>query len=637
MCQVGTKWQKERGKIIADGIICKIWNIQSQTGSKSANAHLKDSLSYILDHEKTDTVLDMTGTVVSAPEAQLGRECRYIENDVKTLGGALIGTRNLISSDAKSAVREMMSVKEFFGKTDGRGALHGVISLPEIESDPENAAKLMQLCEHVMEEMFPDHQAVFAIHTNTENLHIHFIVNSVGLNGKKIHQDNDFIRKVLHPCINKYAKIYGFSPNEAWEKEQKKGSAYAEIKMKLRDNIDLAVEQSETFDEFVSTLKDYGLTVNVGKHISLKLDGMPKAVRTYQLGANYTKDAIVERIATKRDALAHTEIHSYASGIEHSEIFTPLSVKMKKYRDMSKDEREYALKRIKEGRNPWREQQAMNWQLDLASKQINRSIRVSKIVDFYSKDGTLQGALDGIIDAKKKISSEKKLISGQMRRYKPILDIYEEMKKCEKKAYLYEHEGEEQYRKEYEKYRELTRRLKTGYGKEITEVSDFVCACEERFAYARCQLRELSEEYREIKKYGTARGELFMQPARLAEMLDTRYLNMGKKQGVFGSEISYYVSETAGVMVRAVKLPQADSDGRLQEVMEVSVMTRYGEVLETFDSRMSAGHFRDKVRECERDYHFSVCRQFSEPSSAREFIRLHEQKREEHFSEKGGR
>ncbi|MBQ3497304.1 MAG: relaxase/mobilization nuclease domain-containing protein, partial [Oscillospiraceae bacterium] len=44
------------------------------------------------------------------------------------------------------------------------------------------------------------------VHTNTENLHIHFIVNSVGMDGKKIHQNNKFMSGVLHPCVNKFAK-----------------------------------------------------------------------------------------------------------------------------------------------------------------------------------------------------------------------------------------------------------------------------------------------------------------------------------------------------------------------------------------------------------------------------------------------
>ena len=166
----------------------------------------------------------------------------------------------------------------------------------------------MKLCEDVLKELFPDHQAIFAVHTNTENLHVHFIVNSVGLNGKKIHQPKGFINKVVHPCVNKYAEKYGFIKNDKWQKkdnseeskEKKQYTSYVDLKIKLRNNIDQAIENSETFDEFVENLKKEKFTVNVGKHISLKMEGQKKAVRTYQLGTNYSKDMIIERIKSKR-------------------------------------------------------------------------------------------------------------------------------------------------------------------------------------------------------------------------------------------------------------------------------------------------------------------------------------------------
>ena len=64
-----------------------------------------------------------------------------------------------------------------------------MISLDATESDSKNAGKLMLLLSDVMKDVFPDNQVVYAVHTNTENLHIHFIINTVGLNGVKIHMD----------------------------------------------------------------------------------------------------------------------------------------------------------------------------------------------------------------------------------------------------------------------------------------------------------------------------------------------------------------------------------------------------------------------------------------------------------------
>ena len=92
-----------------------------------------------------------------------------------------------------------------------------MISLDELESDPKNAGKLMLLLDELMQKVFPENQVVYAVHTNTENLHIHFILNTVGLDGKKIHMDNKFMSQVLEPAVNSLAVKYGFTSNEKWQ------------------------------------------------------------------------------------------------------------------------------------------------------------------------------------------------------------------------------------------------------------------------------------------------------------------------------------------------------------------------------------------------------------------------------------
>lgn len=419
---------------MATGIVCKVWNIQGKTQSKNAKAQLKDSLSYVLNREKTEKRLAMEGAAISNPQAQLGRECRYIENDVKTLGGAYVGSINLISSDMKEAVKEMMDVKEFYNKTDGRAALHGIISLPENESDIRNASKLMQLCEDTLKELFPDNQAIFAIHTNTENLHVHFIVNSVGLNGTKIHQNKNFMRDVMHPCVNKYATKYGFCENEEWKKSYSNKASYADLKIQLRNYVDLAIERADSFDMFIDELNKLGVQANVGKYISLKSGDMVKPIRTHNLGPNYTKDAITERIMTRRDALNHPEIHNYSMGSDNISNIISEAAKIKKYRDMTPKERKRIIQVLRMGKNPWKLQKELNWQVNQANKMLNDIYRVKQITDYYGTDGSVSGAMQGILQAKKQIGMEKRIITRQKQKYKPILDIYEEMKVIEKKS-----------------------------------------------------------------------------------------------------------------------------------------------------------------------------------------------------------
>ena len=387
------------------GIVCKVWNIK---GSSSVNKQLNDSIGYILNDEKTAMLLASSFGEISDPKDQLMRECKYIENDIKTFSGALVCSQNLVSTDVKDAVSEMLDVKDFYEKKDGRIALHGVISLPIDESDTKNASVLMKLCQDVLKEIFPNNQAIMAVHTNTENLHIHFIVNSVGIDGKKIHQDKSFVRNVLQKCVNRNALKYGFTPNDKWSiQRDQELSEFALLKIEMREAIDIAIEKSSSFDDFVNEMKSMDYIVNAGKHISIKRPNDKKAIRTHRLGNNYTKDAIIERIQTRKDKFKEIDMDSSVpTWHKPDDIFTPTLSHMKKYKDMSNDEKKTALHEIRLGKNPWRENFRNNWQLNNIANELNLDNRILEYKRFYSTDGTVQGTLKGIVNAKKSLSSQ---------------------------------------------------------------------------------------------------------------------------------------------------------------------------------------------------------------------------------------
>ncbi len=98
-----------------------------------------------------------------------GWHCRYF-------GGANI--------DPYNALSEMMFIKNFYRKTEGRQARHFVVSLG---SDslimPNEADQLaMQICAYYANRF----QIVYSVHEDTDNLHIHFVLNTVSyVDGKK--------------------------------------------------------------------------------------------------------------------------------------------------------------------------------------------------------------------------------------------------------------------------------------------------------------------------------------------------------------------------------------------------------------------------------------------------------------------
>lgn len=598
---------------MSNGIIGKVWNIKGETLAKGVKGQLRDSVSYILNDEKTNASVELN------PFNQLMRECKYVENDIKTFAGAYVGGNNIISTDVGAAVEEMMQVKNFYGKQDGRAALHLLISLSEEESSVENAPKLMELCDRVLKELFPNNQAIYAVHTNTDNLHIHCIVNSVGLDGRKIHQKHGFVETVLHPCINKYAAMLGFQQNEKWMREvQEKKQEISAIKAKLRKEIDLAIETSDSFEAFVEVLRKSHISVRTGKYISLKLPDMGKAMRTYVLGTNYTRDAIVERLAIKKVKFSLHNVGDYT--VERREdIFIPDIFEMKKFKDMTDEQKKKVVHQLKLGKNPWRENRQLNWQLNSIADELNSFERIQEYVSFYSKDGTLQGALDGIIEAKKRVSHDKKMVTYAKRKYKPILEIYEKMKQIERRAWLYEHQNVQEFRTEFESYRDYTRRLRTAYNKDIFEVASFLQECDERLLYAHAQLNELSHEYREIKAYQKEKHFVTEEKRDLVGILNYYGQRKESRQGSFEADAFFIASSDAGTIVRVVKTPAVDEKGRTYEEYEIAAFNKNGSVIDILSNREDDFGFANQLKAFQKKYCLTDCREFQNFQNAKEY------------------
>ena len=597
------------------GIICSVWNIKGETKIKACSTQVSQSIEYIFNKEKTKGTIDLD------PLNQLSRECKYIENDLKTYERAFVSGHNIISYEPHEAAQEMMEVKKAFGKLDGRSALHMVISLPEEESKIENASKLLQLADAVVKEIFPDNQAVYAVHTNTENLHVHIILNSVDLKGKKIHQPKGFIKNVLDPCVNKYANVFGFAPNQKWKNTEADSLTFAQIKMALRTQVDLAIEGADSFESFKDILKKNDIVVRTGKYISLKLPGMAKAVRTHNLGSNYTRDAIIERITTKKEKLVLQERATNEVLARPDDAFTPITFKMPKYKEMTEEQKKSALRLLRLGKNPWRENREMNWQLNAIADEINLEERIRSYISFYSTDGSIENALENMVKAKQSASNEKKLIRFGKHKYKAILDIYDDMKKLEKRAYLYEHKGYSEYRIEFEQYRNLTRRLKKSYNKDVFEIAEFLKECDERFEYAEAQINEISSEYRELKKYAIQRGIKSLSDNENNFMdLFGYYSDSENTKGGIAEADSFYISSChSDVIVRVVKSPMMNKYGHIVEAYNLTILDRLGNTLREISNEDGNKSFKEELDQLQKQYNLKNCKRFNNLKKASEY------------------
>lgn len=608
-----------------EGIVAKIWNIKEGTMGRGAAVQITDSISYITNSEKCD------GVIVNDDFMQVGREVSYVINDIKTLQGLYVGGRHI--SDIQNATNEMMQVKEFHNKLGGRVALHGIVSLPVGESGKENAGKLMMLADDLLEEIFPDHQAIYAVHTNTENLHVHFVVNTVALNGRKIHMDHNFMSKVFDPYLNKLARQYGFSPNMAWEEEKEPDEIkFSDRVIKLRQVVDTAIEWSDDFDSFLHNLRSQGIQVNCGKYLSLRMDGMSRAIRSFRLGSRYTIDAIRDRLLGKREELIRSEVgdHIFAGG-SPAQIYVK-TTPLKKYADMDAEEKKEAIRMLKLGRNPWREQYKSNWQLQRIAEEFHRTANIYELIRTYAPDtGNVNDALRNIIQKQKEIAEEKKVVKTKLRDYKPIIDLYKEAVKHEKRAYLYEFAGCDEYLSDYLEYKMLVDRLEKGYSKTINEVAEYVEEEENQILYAKAQAKELSSAYHTILRF--AQNELRQQEAEYMSLYEAIGYAKAKTaavhQGVFESSIKYIAADSVDDgYIRVVILPDIVG-GTRTVTATVSVYGKNGELKKEFSSQeTNVKEFNQNISELKADMGFYRCHIFDSADEARVLMKAQEEKKE---------
>lgn len=588
---------------MAKGIVVKVWNVKAGSSTRSAASQISDSIDYIENPEKTGVPLNIINV------NQLGNELTYVTNEIKTLSGLYVGCRHI--SDISHATDEMMQIKDFYGKLDGRVATHGIISLDASESDPKNAAKLMELLNELMESIFPKHQVVYAVHTNTENLHIHFIINTVGLDGKKIHMDKSFMCQVMEVEVNKLAEKYGFTPNETWKKEKVKDPIpFPQRKMMLRELVDIAIEQTDEFDAFIAYLRNESLTVNVGRNITLQTAEMPFALRSGQLGENYSISAIKKRLDSKYDPFNPVVAGDYYSAVMPQEMANIVPRKMKAYKDMTKEEKQEAVHLLRLGRNPWSEARWDNWQMQKMADELNNVGYVYKLVRHYSGGNDHANmAMEKIIELRKQISQERKDVRSLMKEYKPITSIYQEMKQYMVRACLYDAYGYSEYKDDFERYKELCHRLEVGYGKSVEEVAELVFELNAKFEYLKAQDKELNAQYKAIKA--------FVESGKLQIVSDnysffhaighSNALYEAKRYGIYASDMKYIIPADTDRKIRVVTRP-AMNDGKPTVETVIAIIDKDGHVGDEISSlTMSEKEFNQKIYEIQKEYRIKRC------------------------------
>ena len=221
---------------------------------------------------------------------------RYTENDDKTDERKYVSG---INCSAAFAYQEMTAVKRKYGERGKVIAYHGYQSFKTGEVTPEQAHEIG--LETARRMWGKDLQVLVTTHLNTDNLHNHFVVNSVSFrdghkyrNSIEQHHDlreiSDAICKEHGLSVLTDAPFYGGQSRQAYWKSQRDGKPTH--REQLKADVEYCLRYSTGFPSFVQQLEAKGYTFDYTR-FSVKAEGWQRAVRLDRQG--FTDEVMYEQ------------------------------------------------------------------------------------------------------------------------------------------------------------------------------------------------------------------------------------------------------------------------------------------------------------------------------------------------------
>ena len=225
-------------------------------------------------------------------KSRLDQLIEYAINGEKTEQKLYVSGINCIPD---TAFYEMKNVKKQFFKTGGIECFHGIQSFVKDEVTPEQAHEIgIKLANELWGEKF---QVIVSTHLNTDNIHNHFVINSVSfLDGKRFcNTKRDYA--LMRKTSDRLCKEYGLSVLKQEEKYNRYATSdlYKEL---MRNSIDYAIASSKDYDEFIQILKDLDYIItDRNNFLSIRREPYKRNTKIEkQFGKNYSKENIFKRI-----------------------------------------------------------------------------------------------------------------------------------------------------------------------------------------------------------------------------------------------------------------------------------------------------------------------------------------------------
>ena len=244
----------------------------------------------------------MAVTKIKPVKSTLSKALDYIENPDKTDGKMLISSFGCSYETAD--IEFGYTLSQALDKGSNL-AFHLIQSFAPGEVDYEKAHEIgKQLADAVTK---GQHEYVVTTHIDKGHIHNHVIFCAVNFVDHHKYNSNKRSYYGIRNMSDKLGRENGLSvvvPGKG-----SKGKSYAEYqaektgtswKGKLKIAVDALIPQVSSFEELLTRLQAAGYEIKPGKYVSCRAPGQERFTRLKTLGADYTEEAIRERIAGRR-------------------------------------------------------------------------------------------------------------------------------------------------------------------------------------------------------------------------------------------------------------------------------------------------------------------------------------------------
>ena len=248
----------------------------------------------------------MAVTKIKPVKSTLSKALDYIENPDKTDGKMLISSFGCSYETAD--IEFGYTLSQALDKGNNL-AFHLIQSFAPGEVDYEKAHEIgKQLADAVTK---GQHEYVVTTHIDKGHIHNHIIFCAVNFVDHHKYNSNKRSYYGIRNMSDKLCRENGLSvvvPGKG-----SKGKSYAEYqaektgtswKGKLKTTVDALIPQVSSFEELLTRLQAAGYEIKPGKYVSCRAPGQERFTRLKTLGADYTEEAVRERIAGRRTKVA---------------------------------------------------------------------------------------------------------------------------------------------------------------------------------------------------------------------------------------------------------------------------------------------------------------------------------------------